>query len=173
MRTGVQGIVVAQPQSQTKTNPPVRLLAAFQTAFPGQEPAAVLLAPGRDIWVAASPAEGRHYHLYNADKEHGTTFTWRSAMYRRTVLQRPLPAWSRYPAGVIHHLCAQGGPLDLAAVRLVLAADEAPGPGRDYGTGLAVAALWYELAGEPYTQETLIAVVDSVRRSILAGQGSL
>lgn len=158
--------MVAQPQTKLQADPPLRLLAAFQTAYPGQEPETVLLAPGRDIWIAALRQDGRHYRLYNADKGQRTIVTWRSIMHQQTAQRRPLPRWSRYPAGVIHQLCAQGGPLDMPAVNLVIAADEAPGPRRDYGMGIAVAALWHELAGQPYTQETLLAITDAVRRSI-------
>lgn len=129
------------------------------------EPQAVMVAPGREVWVAAVATEGRHYHLYNADTDHRTTFTWRDAGRNRTVLRRPLPRWARYPAGVIHHLCAVNPQLDIRAASLVLAADEAAGPRREFGMGIAVAALWHELAGIPITGDDLNKQVDHVRRT--------
>lgn len=157
--------MVAQPHTPIKPDPPLRLLTAFYEAFPGMEPQAVMLAPGRDIWVAASPAEGRHYRLYNADQDQRTLFTWRDATHARTALRRPLPRWARYPAAVIAHLCASQPALDHRAVNLVLAADEAPGLRREFGLGIAVAALWHELAGMPTTPDALTKLVDHVRRT--------
>ncbi len=159
--------MVAQPQIPVKPDPPVRLLSGFYEIFPDVEPQTVLLAPGKAVWVAAVATSGHQYHLYNADREKQVRFTWRSAGWMQTIMRRPLPRWSRYPAGVIHHLQAQSFEFDIPAINLVIACDEPDGPAADFGAGVAVAALWYDLAGADYTHDSLVQVVDTVRRKYI------
>ncbi len=148
-------------------NPPVRLLAAFQDAFPTLSPDYIVQTPGRDMWVAATTEQTTLFTIYAPDVNGRVTFDWRSAKFRRTTLNRPLPRWARYPAGVIHMLCAAG--MDLPGIHAVVAGDESPGPRYDHALGLTFAALWHELCGRPYTPEGLLDLVERVRREYIEG----
>jgi galactokinase len=144
------------------TDPPVRLLAAFQQAFPEQAPQWILRAPGRDVWIAAVASPSAHFTVASPDHESRTAFNLRSAKNKRTLVQRPLPRWAYYPAGVIFILCNSG--MDMAGLNMVVLSEEPPGPGYDYGVGMAFVALWYEIHAQPYSTDTLLDVVDRVRR---------
>ncbi len=144
------------------TDPPVRLLAAFQQAFPEQAPQWILRAPGRDVWIAAVASTSAYFTVASPDHESRTSFNLRGAKNKRTILQRPLPRWAYYPAGVILILCNSG--MDITGLNIVVLSEEPPGPGYDYGLGMAFAALWYEIHAQPYSTDTLIEVVDRVRR---------
>ncbi len=148
-----------------ESNPPLRLLMAWQAHYPQHEPQWLVKAPGRDMWVAGLMIEGHTYQLYNADTESATTFDRQGAKRKRTVLNRPLPRWARYPAGVIFHLSQQGLVVD--GMGLVLAGDEPPGPRYDYGLGMAIAALVYTYHQQPYDAELLLQIVDAVRRDYM------
>lgn len=143
-------------------NPPLRLLVAYQQLYPEQPPEHIVQAPGRDMWVAANIDDTDTFTIHVPDLDARTTFNWRSAKFKRTVLNRPLPSWARYPAGVIFTLCAMG--LDVTGVDAVLVGEEPPGPRYDYALGMAVAALWYTLHSRPYTAETLLEIIEQVRR---------
>lgn len=143
-------------------NPPVRLLAAFQQAYPHQTPAWIVRAPGRDVWLAAAPAAGTQFTVTAVNHEARTCFNLRGAKTRRTVTQRPLPRWARYPAAVIAFLYHSG--MDLAGLNVVMWSEEPSGPGYDYGLGVAFAALWHEIHAQPYTADSLIEIVDRARR---------
>ncbi len=144
------------------TDPPVHLLAAFQQAFPEQSPTWLIRAPGRDVWIAAAPAASSQFTVAAPAHESRTSFNLRSAKLRRTVTQRPLPRWALYPAGVILILCHDG--LDMDGLNILVLSEEPPGPGYDYGLGMAFAALWYEILAQPYTLDLLRDVVDRARR---------
>lgn len=144
------------------SNPPVRLLTAFQEAHPGQSPSFIVQAPGRDIWAAATVGSGGLFRLQAPDLRGRAVFSRRSAKSGRTVLRRPLPYWARYPAGVVADLC--GGPLEVSGFQAVALGQEAQGPRYLFSLGLVVAALLHEISGEPYSGEELIEVVERVRR---------
>jgi galactokinase len=144
------------------SNPPLRLLAAFQDACPGQPPEWIVRAPGREMWLAAIRVTLRQFTLIAPDLEARTTFDLRSARGRRTVDQRPLPRWAVYAAGVTLALVDQG--LDITGLKLVAVGEEPPGPRYDYGLGMALAALWHDIYGLEYTIDRLIEVVDRARR---------
>jgi len=143
-------------------DPPVRLLAAFQQAFPNLSPEWIVRAPGRDTWIAAVKTGTHELTVYAPDLDAKTTFSLQSARVRKTVMQRPLPKWAYYPAGVTLMLDNSG--LDMVGVSLAVIADETPGPQFDYGLGIAFATLWHEIHEEPYTIDQLIDVVDLARR---------
>lgn len=145
-----------------RSNPPLRLLVAFQQAFPDCLPDWVIRAPGRDMWIAAVPARDSEFTLVAADLDGRVTFNLQSAKTRRTVTQRPLPRWARYPAGVTL-LLAQAG-VDVIGLKMVVMGDEPPGVRYDYALGIAFAALWHDLHQLPYTVDDLIDVVDRTRR---------
>lgn len=120
-------------------------------------------APGRDMWIAAARASAEEFTLVMADSEGAkATFNLQSAKVKRTVMQRPLPRWARYPAGVTLILAQEG--LDVIGLKMVVIGDEPPGPRYDYGLGIVFAALWQELHGMSYTVDDLIAIVDRARR---------
>lgn len=144
------------------SNPPLRLLVAFQEAFPTLSPEWIVQIPGRDMWLAAAPHEREEFTIVVPDLDASTTFSLRSAKARRTVLNRPLPDWGRYPAGVIVALCHSG--LDSAGLDAIIVGEEPAGPRYHYALGMAVAAFLHELHAKPYTAESLIAIVEQVRR---------
>lgn len=141
---------------------PLRLLAAFQQAFPDQSPAWVVRAPGRELWLAAARAERDLITIFSPEMESRTAFTLQSAKTRRTHQQRPLPVWARYPAGVTLMLAQDG--MDVSGVNMALLSGEPVGPRHDYALGMAVAVLWYEINALPFTVDTLIEIVDRARR---------
>jgi galactokinase len=150
-------------------DPPLRLLAAFQDAFPDQVMNWVFRAPGREMWLAAARADHEEFTIVAPDMEAvKTVFSLQSAKVKRTVFQRPLPPWARYPAGVTL-LLAQNG-LDLIGLNMVVIGDEPPGPRYYYALGMTFAALWHDLLELPYTMDDLIVLVDRTRREYLGEQ---
>lgn len=143
-------------------DPPLQLLAAFQTIYPDKSPNYIVQAPGRAMWVAAAMGPPDNYCIHVVDLDRHTRFSWRSARSRQTLLKRPLPAWARYPAGVVVDLSGAG--IDVSGVCAVILGQEMPGPRYDYALGVTFAALWHTLADKPYTGETIIEVVERVRR---------
>ncbi|RMF79544.1 MAG: hypothetical protein D6737_11080 [Chloroflexi bacterium] len=148
-----------------QTEIPVRLLVAFYEAFPSQSPQWVVRAPGRDMWLAALPCNDNAYTIIAPDYEGRTSFNLRSARLKRTTLNRPLPHWARYAAGVILQFHEQGQTLN--GLDLIMTGEEPEGPRFDYASGMAVAALWHSVHGLPYNAETLIEIVDRVRREYI------
>jgi galactokinase len=147
-------------------DPPLRLLAAFQQAFPDQAMDWVIRAPGRDMWLAASHCDKAEFTIVAPDMGAlKATFSLQSAKVKRSVMQRPLPPWARYPAGVTL-LLAQDG-LDVVGLNMVVIGDEPPGPRYNYALGMTFAALWHDLLQLPYTMDDLIALVDRTRREYL------
>jgi galactokinase len=143
-------------------DPPVRLLVHFQQLFPEIAPDYILQAPGRDIWLAGIAAAGETYTIHAPDVEGRTEFTCRTAKAKRTVLNRPLPKWARYPAGVA--LALQQAGLSVPGVAAVAVGEEPVGLRYDYALGMAFAALWHELLARPYTSDSLIELCEWVRR---------
>ncbi len=146
-------------------NPPLRLLVMFEEQFPGQTPDWIVQAPGREMWVVAVSLPGDKYSINAADLDSQVTFNWRGAKQRRTLLNRPLPKWARYPAGVVYTL----NQMDIATpgIEAIVAGEEPSGPRYDYALAMAFAALWYEIGGHDYDTDTLIEVVDRVHRDYL------
>lgn len=145
----------------------MRLLLAFQQIFPDLSADWIVQAPGREMWAAAAHDQRALFTLVLADGELRTSFNFRSAKLRTTVMQRPLPLWARYPAGVIVALREQG--LEMGGFQAVLAGEEPPGPRHDHALGMAVAALGYEMHRHPYTAESLFDLVEQVRRDYVDG----
>lgn len=144
------------------TDPPVRLLAAFQQAFPDDPMTWLLKAPGRDVWIAATRSEDDQFTVVEPESETRATFNLQSAKLKLTATRRPLPRWARYPAGVTL-LLAQDG-LDVVGLKMVFVGDEPTGPRYDHALGMAFAALWHDLYELPYTVDTLIEIADRTRR---------
>ena len=138
------------------------LLAAFSEAFPDDVMQFLARAPGREMWVAASHSGDESVTVVAPEAEGRATFNLQSAKIKQTITRRPLPRWVRYPAGVTV-LLAQDG-LDLIGLNMVVMGNEPPGPRFDYGSGMALAALWYDLYQRDYTMDTLIDIVDRTRR---------
>jgi hypothetical protein len=147
-------------------DPPVRLLMHFHERLPQLEPDLLFRAPDRDLWLAAAFTPGDHYTLTALDlyPDASITFTRQSALARRTVLNRPLPRWARWPAGVIVVL----GEPALPPLTGILAGDEPPGPRYEHAIALLFAALWHEWRREPYLPGTLIDLAERVRRDFVA-----
>jgi galactokinase len=143
-------------------DPPIRLLAAFQQAFPNESPDWITRAPGRDVWLAASPAPSDHFTVFSPDQGGQTTFSMRSAKLKQTVYQRMLPRWAYYPAGVMLVLYNLGHELNGRHIAVI--SEEPDGPAYDYGIGIAFTAYWHEVLDMPFTIDSLIEVVDKARR---------
>jgi len=143
-------------------NPPVRLLAAFQTAYPSLVPNQIVKAADREMWVAAVNAPLGHFTVHVADLDARTTFSYQSAKSKRTVTSRPLPSWARYVAGVI--LMSDDNQAEVSGLTAVIAGNEPPGPRYEYALGIAFATLWYELHSTPYTITNLMELMDRIRR---------
>lgn len=149
------------------TNPPVRLLAAFYELYPGRTPEVIARAPGRDMWAAALRTNDETYTVIVPDLGGKAHFSRRSAITRRTVLNRPLPHWARFPAGVVIALSDAG--FDASGFEAVLVGDEPQGPRYEYALGVTVAALWHDLLGLPYIEAGLVEFVEQARREYVEG----
>jgi galactokinase len=145
-----------------QTDPPIRLLAAFQDSYPSANPDLIMQAPGREMWVIASFNVSNQYSIAAPDMGGCTTFSHQSAKNKRTVMNRPLPSWARYSAGVIVALGNAG--LYVSGVEAAIAGEEPSGPRYEYALGITVAALWHHLNELPYTTASLIEIIDRVRR---------
>lgn len=143
-------------------NPPIRLLAGFNAAFSGRSPEHLIHIPGRAMWVAAVETKGADFSIHVPDLEARTTFSLRTAKFKKTVLNRPLPHWGRFPAGVVLELCSAG--MDVEGLGAVIVGDETHGIRYEYALGIAVAALMYTMTDTPYSDDELIDVVEKVRR---------
>jgi hypothetical protein len=152
--------------THTKTDPPVRLLVAFQQVY-SSLPEWVVQAPERQMWVAACVRDDKRVRMFAADSGGRVTFTRQSARRKVTHLRRPLPRWARFPAGVIVALGDRD--LMLPGMTLAFVGDEAPGPRFDHSLGMAIAALGYELCGQSYTPLLLLELVEQVRREYIEG----
>jgi galactokinase len=150
-----------------KPNPPLRLLAAFQQLYPDVPPMWIVQAPGRETWIAAAPAPDG-YTLSSADLSGRAAFNRRSALFKRSITQRPLPKWMRYASGVVVALCDAG--FEVGGLRAVTCSeDRSFGPRHDHAVGMAVAALLHEMTEQPYTPEGILELVERVRRSYVEG----
>lgn len=151
------------------SDPPLRLLVKFQTLYPDTTPDLIFQAPGREMWAAALYNDREHFSCLALELNDSAlaTFSLQSAKSRRTVTQRPLPRWARYPAGVLMITCELG--FDVQGVNVVVCADEPPGPRYEYSLGILFAALCYELNDQPYEIDTLTEIVDRVHREYVEG----
>ena len=143
-------------------NPPLRLLIAFQQRH-SDPPSYVLQVPGRDMWLAAAHSGNNSYTLVAPDLDANTTFDLHSARLRKTNIRRPLPRWSRYPAGVLATL-ADSGQLQLPGMLTVMAGDEPSGPRYEYALGMAFGALWYVVNGGACDEPCLINLLSRVQK---------
>lgn len=150
-------------------DPPLRLLAKYHELYPNSPPTVVFQAPGREMWIAARANDREQHALRSLEYNDAapTTFSLQSAKMRRTMLQRPLPRWVRYPAGVIVILSAMG--FDVPGLNAIVCGNEARGPRYEYGLGILFAALCHEMNNCHYHTATLIEVVDTVQREYLEG----
>lgn len=143
-------------------NPPVRLLVAFQDAFPEQALTWLVRVPGWEMWAAAATCDGHDLTLAVPDLEGQTTINLRSAKSKRTVTNRPLPRWARYPAGVLIVLGEIG--LEISGLNMVIVGEEPPGPRYEYALGAALAGMAHTIHARDYTQDTLVKLVERARR---------
>lgn len=143
-------------------DPPLRLLTAFQDIYPSASPEHLIQAPGREMWTAALTLSEAKYTIHAPDLQSRATFNWRSAKFKQTTLKRPLPRWSRYAAGVVYILGADGA--DVPGVEVVVLGNEVTGPRYNYSIGIGLAALLHTLMERDYTPESLIALLERVRR---------
>src|SRR4030095_12713678 len=112
--------------------------------------------------IAAARSDNDTFTISSPDLDARVTFRLQSARVRRTVLQRPLPRWARYPAGVTLTVDNEG--LDVTGLNMVVMASEPPGPQYVYAVAMAFSALGHEILDQPYTIDRLIEIVDLARR---------
>ncbi|MGJ3240069.1 MAG: hypothetical protein ACFE0Q_15280 [Anaerolineae bacterium] len=143
-------------------NPPLRLLGAFQQAT-DKQPSMLLQLEERQMWVAAEITGGFPYTVIVPDLQARTTFDRRSAKLHKTTRNRPLPPWALYMAGVVAILDRDGLTLDGATI--VIAGDEPPGPRYHHALGMAFTALWHQANDRTYNTDTLMSLMDEVRRT--------
>lgn len=148
-------------------DPPIRLLSAFQDAFPESAPAHIIQAPGREMWIAASDTYPDAFSIHAPDLTARTSFNWRTAKFKQTVLKRPLPQWARYPAGVVVDLCARN--LDVTGFEAVVVGEETHGPRYDYALGMTVAALLHAIHQREYSAQSLIDILERVHKDYING----
>jgi hypothetical protein len=117
------------------------------------------------MWAVAIDLPQPVFTLVLADSTQKTTFSVRSARQKSTVMQRPLPGWARYPAGVLVTLRDIG--LDSGGLLVVLGGNEPAGPRYDHALGMAVGALVCERCGHDYTSDMLLDWLEQVRRDYL------
>jgi hypothetical protein len=129
----------------------------------------IFQAPERDLWIAGFFNDIGRYTLLSAEMnpDVSVTFSTQSARARKTLNNRPLPRWSRYPAGVIVLLDA----FDIAGFDAVICGDEPVGPRYEYGLGLLFAALCHELADQPYLPSRLTGIADAAKREFVESAG--
>lgn len=146
-------------------DPPIRLLMAFHERLPMLEPDVLFQVPDHHLWLAAAFTPSERYTLtaFDLQPDVSVTFTRQSALARRTVLNRPLPRWARWPAGMIVLL----GEPALPPMTGIIAGDEPPGPRYEYAIALLFAALWHEWQREPYLPGTLTDLAERVRRDFI------
>jgi galactokinase len=143
-------------------DPPMRLLMSFQQHFPTLTPDWIVQAPGRDMWVAAAFIDQPTFTVGVADLDTRVTFSYRSAKTRTTALNRPLPGWARYPAGVLLALRDFG--METTGLQAELAGGEPRGPRYEHALGIAIAALYFQAHQRVVTTTELIELVEQVRR---------
>lgn len=142
-------------------DPPLRLLAAYQSQMT-QPPEQVLQVPEREMWIAAQFNDSGVHAYTAADLDSSTSFNPRTARKMRTIVQRPLPRWSRPVASVTAILSEEG--LILPGIFAVLAGDEPAGPRYDHALAMAAAVLWLIANNRPIDSAELIAIVDRALR---------
>jgi hypothetical protein len=138
------------------------LLAAFFDHFPGQTPDCILQAPNREMWGMATWRNVGCFTIIAPDLEDEVRVTISSARFGQTSLNRPLPEWARFSAGVLPVMADAG--YVLSGGDIALAGEEPAGPRYAYALGIATAALVCEVLGEPYDAERLTELVERVRR---------
>lgn len=144
-------------------NPPLRLLLAFEKTFPELSPQWILQSPGREMWVAARPGEPDRFTILAPDLEARVVFSLRSARTKTSILNRPLPRWGRYVAGVT--LALRGTQyLEMEGLQAVVVGTEPPGPRYEHAVGMAIAALWHQIDDRPCTSDSLLELVERIRR---------
>jgi hypothetical protein len=119
------------------------------------------------MWVAASVAQTNAFTIHVPDMSGHTSFNRRTARSYRTVLKRPLPRWARYPAGVVIALSNCG--LVVNGIDAVVVSEESPGPRYEYALGMTFAALIHSLHSQPYDSDSLLEIVEKVRREYVEG----
>lgn len=144
-------------------DPPMRLLLAFQQAFPSLTPEWIVQAAGREMWAAAIMDSHDKFTIAVPDMEARATFSFRSARTKLTSLNRPLPRWARYPAGVLLALRDFGSD-ESSGLQVVVVGTEPPGPRYEHAVGMAVATLWHHIHQKPHTVDALLELVERVRR---------
>lgn len=142
-------------------NPPIRLLATYHELTP-QPPQWLLQTPGREMWLVGHPGTAPAYMLVVPDLDARVTFDIRSARNHETTLNRPLPRWARYSAGVAIAMADAGWVLP--GVEVVIAGDEPQGPRYEYAIGMTFAALWYEFNQQAYDGKMLLDLLEWVQK---------
>lgn len=151
--------------SDEKTiNPPLRLLAAFQSEA-DKEPEQLLQLEGREMWVAADLTGGICYRVIVPDLNARISFDRSSAKRKKTNRNRPLPSWSYYVAGALGVLDRRGLAMDGATI--VIVGSEPKGPRYHYALGMAFAGLWLQVNNQSFVTQDLIDIMETVQQDYI------
>lgn len=145
-----------------ESNPPLRLLAAFQQEF-NKPPEWLIQMDEREMWVAAEITGGTTYTLIMPDMTVRIRFDRSSAKRNQTTRKRPIPSWARFISGSVGILARMG--LEMPGATIVIAGDEPKGPRYEYSLGMAFAALWHEINEQDYTTESLLDIMDEIQKN--------
>lgn len=149
-------------------NPPLRLLAAFQTVQ-GRQAEWMLSVPDRELWIAADLVETPTVTIHAPDLEAETHFDRRSARQLRTTKGRPLPSWARLMAAATIAISEQG--LSQPGVICVIVGDEPPGPRYEHTMGMALGLLWYALNEQEITAAQLLTLMERAQQWMIRQGG--
>jgi hypothetical protein len=166
----IQPLAISLRQSvilSSQSDPPVRLLAAYTQFFPEETPTFIVQAPGRAMWAAARKKTGEHFHLASFEHNGRAQFSYQSAKNRRTLLNRPLPLWARYAAGVLVELADSG--VELICSEAVIVGDEPTGQRYDVSLGMTFGALCFALSGQVPSEKRLFELAERVRHAYVEG----
>ena len=141
---------------------PISLLSGLARFYPERDATMTLQPPGRSLWVAVLPREDNVFSVASVEQDGRTSFSYQSAKSYKTVLQRPLPRWARYAAGMLVLLRDSG--VDFGGFDAVMAGDEGNSGRYEYALGLGFAAACYTLASKPYSEALLLDYAERVRR---------
>ncbi|MBE2267954.1 MAG: hypothetical protein IAE80_06955 [Anaerolinea sp.] len=139
-------------------DPPIRLLVHYQTLYPDTPPQWLVAPSERDMWAAGHAGSPDLFTVFDVESEAQACFSRQSAKAKKTILNRPLPRWARYVAGVALLSDVNGG------IEAVICGDEAAGVRYEYALGVVFAALLYEMQGLEVDERVLLDLVERVRR---------
>jgi galactokinase len=147
-------------------NPPLRLLAVIPKHL-HREADFIVQAPGRDLWLAGVKWAEPTVQVAVPEVSAKTHFDYHSARRKQTLMNRPLPGWSRYVAGAYLRLQEDG--LNVPGLSVFAISDEPAGPGFAFGLGMAFVMAACLLTDYNINDMEIRLMVESIRREYVEG----